>query len=161
MVRHEREQSFFVSVPERENLWSRSQREISFGPDPEEKKLLVPVRFSARKNVGTSLVQKKTFGPWTGITLPISSFDIHKLSKTVCGGSVFFFSIEKWGFLNFANKTCQLALSPIAKVHCSFAGGPHGILPIGESSVDFRRYITELSPVANVLLAKVLLAKRR
>jgi hypothetical protein len=47
----------------------------------------------------------------------------------------------------------------MAKVHCTFANTPHGISPIGESTVDFCQYTHGLLPLANVLLAKILLAK--
>ncbi len=44
------------------------------------------------------------------------------------------------------------------KVHLTFANTPPGVSPIGESPLYFRQYIRGLSPLANVLLAKVLLA---
>ena len=32
--------------------------------------------------------------------------------------------------------------SPMAKVHCTSANAPYGILPIGESTVNFRQYFS-------------------
>ena len=49
----------------------------------------------------------------------------------------------------------------LAKVYCTFANASSGISPIDESTVDVRQYTPGLSPLANVLLAKVLLAKFR
>ncbi len=51
--------------------------------------------------------------------------------------------------------------SQLAKVHCTFANMFGRISTIGESLVEFRQYTSGFSPVANVLLAKVLLAKFR
>ncbi len=68
--------------------------------------------------------------------------------------------------LTFANWRKSTVLSPIhllefrqlAEVHCTFANISPGASPIGESPLYFRQYIRGLSPLANVLLAKVLLA---
>ena len=49
----------------------------------------------------------------------------------------------------------------LAKVYCTFANATSGISPIDESTVNVRQYTPALSPLANALLAKVLLAKFR
>jgi hypothetical protein len=89
-----------------------------------------------------------------------------------------------WGILTFTNKNfandeiplnfrqfdCELDSyvfcvnidsSQLAKVHRTFANASFGISPIGESAVEFRQYTPGFSPVANVLLARILLAKFR
>ncbi len=104
----------------------------------------------------------RTFWRKTKVIFGISSSNCIEsyITVSVSGEkSQFLCSIRFWRDTGISPiRLSPIGLSPMAKVHRTFANTSPGISPIGESPLYFRQYTPGLSPLANVLLAKVLLA---